>query len=57
MAEDRGWKDTVWVDGDVELLVYFNQSTSEHFPFLFYSQTLEMADRGSAGQFMVQPAL
>ena len=43
--------------GDVELLVYFNQSTSEHFPFLFYSQTLEMADRGSAGQFMVQPAL
>ncbi|MEX3175588.1 multicopper oxidase domain-containing protein, partial [Serratia quinivorans] len=28
MAEDRGWKDTVWVDGDVELLVYFNQSTS-----------------------------
>ncbi|MNY63871.1 Cell division protein FtsP precursor [compost metagenome] len=57
MAEDRGWKDTVWIDGDVELLVYFNQSTSEHFPFLYYSQTLEMADRGSAGQFMVQPAL
>ncbi|MBO2006662.1 multicopper oxidase domain-containing protein, partial [Serratia marcescens] len=49
MAEDRGWKDTVWVDGDVELLVYFNQPTSEHFPFLYYSQTLEMADRGTAG--------
>ncbi|WP_226019944.1 cell division protein FtsP [Serratia symbiotica] len=56
MAEDRGWKDTVWVDGDVELLVYFNQSTSEHFPFIYYSQTLELADRGSAGQLMVQPA-
>lgn len=54
MAEDRGWKDTVWVDGDVELLVYFNQISSEHFPFLFYSQTLEMADRGSTGQFVVQ---
>lgn len=54
MAEDRGWKDTVWVDGDVELLVYFNQVSSEHFPFLFYSQTLEMADRGSTGQFVVQ---
>ncbi|MFC0228297.1 cell division protein FtsP [Serratia aquatilis] len=54
MAEDRGWKDTVWVDGDVELLVYFNQVSSEHFPFLFYSQTLEMADRGSTGQFAVQ---
>lgn len=56
MAEDRGWKDTLWIDGDVELLVYFNQSTSEHFPFLYFSQTLEMADRGTAGQFMVQPA-
>lgn len=56
MAEDRGWKDTVWVDGEVELLVYFNQASSEHFPFLFYSQTLEMADRGSTGQFVVQAA-
>lgn len=23
--EDRGWKDTVWVDGQVELLVYYGQ--------------------------------
>ena len=56
MAEDRGWKDTVWVDGSVELLVYFNQVSSEHFPFLFYSQSLEMADRGSAGQLVTQAA-
>ncbi|AJJ18314.1 MULTISPECIES: cell division protein FtsP [Yersinia] len=56
MAEDRGWKDTVWVDGDVELLVYFNQVSSEHFPFLYHSQTLEMADRGSAGQLVTQAA-
>ncbi|KFK93495.1 MULTISPECIES: cell division protein FtsP [unclassified Serratia (in: enterobacteria)] len=56
MAEDRGWKDTVWVDGEVELLVYFNQVSSEHFPFLFYSQTLEMADRGSTGQLVAQGA-
>lgn len=56
MAEDRGWKDTVWVDGDVELLVYFNQVSSERFPFLFYSQTLEMADRGSVGQLVTQAA-
>lgn len=53
MVEDRSWKDTVWVDGEVELLVHFNQLSSEHFPFLFYSQMLEMADRGSAGQFVV----
>jgi len=57
MAEDRGWKDTVWVDGDVELLVLFTQSSSEHFPFVYYSQMLEMADRGSAGQLLVQPVM
>lgn len=56
MGEDRGWKDTVWVDGDVELLVNFPQSSSEHFPFVYYSQSLEMADRGTAGQLVVQPA-
>ncbi|KQN64491.1 MULTISPECIES: cell division protein FtsP [unclassified Erwinia] len=57
MAEDRGWKDTVWIDGDVELFVTFTQPSSEHFPFLYYSQTLEMADRGSAGQMVVQQTL
>jgi len=46
----------VWVDGDVELLVYFNQASFEHFPFIYCSQTLEMADRGSMGQMVVQPA-
>ncbi|WP_025903213.1 cell division protein FtsP [Tatumella sp. UCD-D_suzukii] len=57
MAEDRGWKDTVWVDGTVELLVTFPHSSSEHFPFVYYSQNLELADRGVAGQLMVQQAI
>ena len=48
--EDRGWKDTVWVDGQVELLVYYGQPSWPHFPFLFHSQTLEMMDRGSVGR-------
>jgi suppressor of ftsI len=56
-AEDRGWKDTVWVDGTVELFVSLLQSSAEHFPFVYYSQTLEMADRGSAGQMLVQPTI
>ncbi|WP_409309125.1 cell division protein FtsP [Pectobacterium sp. B1J-3] len=56
-VEDSGWKDTVWVDNDVELLVYFMQPSSSAFPFLYYSQTLEMADRGSAGQLIVQPSI
>ncbi|PKH25356.1 cell division protein FtsP [Enterobacterales bacterium CwR94] len=57
LPEDRGWKDTVWVDGEVELLVSFTQSSNDHFPFVYYSQTLEMADRGTAGQLLVQPTM
>ncbi|WP_163063263.1 multicopper oxidase domain-containing protein, partial [Acinetobacter baumannii] len=49
-------KDTVWVDGQVELLVYYGQPSWPHFPFLFHSQTLEMMDRGSVGQMLVNPA-
>lgn len=56
-AEDRGWKDTVWIDGTVELFVSLLQSSAEHFPFVYYSQTLEMADRGSAGQMLIQPTI
>lgn len=54
-GEDRGWKDTVWVDGQVELLVYFNQPSWVNYPFLYASQTLEMGDRGSKGQLVVHP--
>ncbi|VEJ56506.1 cell division protein FtsP [Pragia fontium] len=55
--EENGWKDTVWVDGKVELLVKFNQSSSPHFPFMYYSQNLEMADRGNIGQLLVEERL
>ena len=55
--EDRGWKDTVWVDGQVELLVYYAQPSWPHFPFQYLSQTLELADRGSIGQMLVNPAV
>jgi len=54
LPEDQGWKDTVWVDTEVELMVWFPQLASDHFPFLYYSQTLEMADRGCTGQFTVR---
>jgi suppressor of ftsI len=57
LVEDAGFKDTVWVDGDVELLVYFNQASFEHFPFLYQSGTLEMADRGSTGQMLSTPSM
>lgn len=57
LPEDQGWKDTVWVEREVELMVCFPQVALDHFPYLYYSQTLEMADRGCAGQFIVHPSV
>ncbi|XBS69282.1 cell division protein FtsP [Acerihabitans sp. KWT182] len=56
LPEDQGWKDTVWVETEIELMVWYPQATSEHFPFMYYNQVLELADRGCAGQFAVQPS-
>ena len=51
--EDRGWKDTVWVDGRGAAcfisVIFLGTSV------LFNSQTLEMADNGSIGQLLVNP--
>lgn len=51
-AEDHGWKDTVWVNEQVELLARFTQISSAEFPFLYGSQTLEFAARGAVGQMV-----
>ena len=42
--EDRGWKDTVWVDGGRTARL-LRSAFRPHFPFLFHSQTTEMMDR------------
>ena len=52
LAEDKGWKDTVWVDGKVELLVYFPNSASKYYPLRYGSQNLEKADQGVQGQYV-----
>lgn len=54
-AEDAGWKDTVWVDSEVELIVRFDQTAGADHPFRYHSGILEMADRGTMGQFTVNP--
>ncbi|OTA19875.1 cell division protein FtsP [Xenorhabdus beddingii] len=53
--QDYGWKDTIWIDERAELLVNMVQPSYKHFPFMYYSQILEMADRGVAGQLVVSP--
>ncbi len=46
LPEDRGWKNTVWVDGQVELLVSGISLLPGHASVLLQQyETLEMADR------------
>ena len=48
--EDSALRDTVLVQGPVELLVRFTQP-AVHTPFMFHCHTLEHEDAGMMGQF------
>lgn len=52
-AENLGWKDTVFVDGEVELVVRFADQAAAVSPFMFHCHILEHEDRGMMGQFTV----
>ncbi|HDZ71846.1 MAG TPA: hypothetical protein ENH55_03460 [Aurantimonas coralicida] len=52
--EERGWKDTVLVNGEVELAVSIDAETSEGLPFVFHCHILEHEDAGMMGQFTTQ---
>ncbi|MBO6638493.1 MAG: multicopper oxidase domain-containing protein [Roseitalea sp.] len=51
--EHRGWKDTVLVTGEIELLARFDQPAPADFPFMFHCHILEHEDRGMMGQMTV----
>ncbi len=51
--QNSGWKDTVLIDGRVELLMKFDQPASESLPFMFHCHILEHEDSGMMGQFSV----
>ncbi|MGD9507030.1 MAG: multicopper oxidase domain-containing protein [Geminicoccaceae bacterium] len=48
--ENQGWKDTVFVDGEVELLVVFQRTAAATAPFMFHCHILEHEDHGMMGQ-------
>lgn len=52
--EERGWKDTVLVNGEAELAVSVDAETSEGLPFVFHCHILEHEDAGMMGQFTTQ---
>lgn len=52
-AENTGWKDTVLVNQEAEILVQFNQPTDTKSPFMYHCHILEHEDQGMMGQFTV----
>ena len=52
--EDRGWKDTVIVTQEpTEILMRFNHTATNEFPYMFHCHILEHEDAGMMGQFTV----
>ena len=51
--ENRGIKDTAFVDGQAELLVRFAPPAATANPFMFHCHILEHEDAGLMGQFVV----
>ena len=51
--ENSGWKDTVFVEGETELLVRFDHPAAEANPFMLHCHILEHEDLGMMGQFTV----
>lgn len=51
--ENLGWKDTVLVPGETEIVMRFDQPASSDKPFMFHCHILEHEDAGMMGQFTV----
>ncbi|MFC0180808.1 multicopper oxidase domain-containing protein [Thorsellia kenyensis] len=55
LPENRGLCDTVWIDGTVELLIYFTHVSSPQIPFVYGSRNLTLQDAGALAQLVVEP--
>ncbi len=51
--ENLGWKDTVLVNGQAEILIRFTQPASRKIPYMYHCHILEHEDGGMMGQFAV----
>jgi FtsP/CotA-like multicopper oxidase with cupredoxin domain len=52
-TQNRGWKDTVLVNGNVYLLMQFEYSAPQDTPYMYHCHILEHEDAGMMGQFTV----
>lgn len=53
--EDQGWEDSVWVNGDREVVIAarFDSYTNPNIPYMFHCHILDHEDLGMMGQFQV----
>jgi FtsP/CotA-like multicopper oxidase with cupredoxin domain len=51
--ENSGWKDTVLVEGETELLVRFDHGATPANPYMMHCHILEHEDAGMMAQFAV----
>ena len=49
-----GWKDSVLINGNLSLLVKFENTSSNNHPFTFGASDLMLADKGCMGLMLVQ---
>ncbi|TCP96045.1 cell division protein SufI [Cricetibacter osteomyelitidis] len=51
---DISWQDTVWISGETKILVKFEHTSSNNYPFSFGAANLLLADKGCQGLIIVQ---
>ena len=51
--ENRGWKDTILIANEAEILVRFNRLANEQAPYMAHCHILEHEDAGMMLQFTV----
>lgn len=51
--QNSGWKDTILIDGQADILMRFDRPASESLPYMFHCHILEHEDGGMMGQFAV----
>ena len=53
--EESGWEDSVWVNGqrEVVIAVRFDTYVTEDIPYMFHCHILDHEDLGMMGQFLV----
>ncbi|MBE2897416.1 multicopper oxidase domain-containing protein [Pasteurellaceae bacterium 20609_3] len=48
------WRDTLWLNGPISVLVKFDNLSSNNFPFTFGASDFILADKGCLGMIVVQ---